>query len=175
MGLILVYLAAIVIANLSVAAFGPAVSIVNAFLFIALDLSSRDTLHERWQGHGLVWRMAALIAAGSVLSYLLNANSAGIALASFVAFAAASIGDTVVYTLLHRWAYLVKSNGSNVVSAALDSTIFPILAFGVPILWGIILGQFVAKMVGGFLWSLILSKRYTIETPTIVYERAIDD
>lgn len=35
--LIALYLAAIVLANLSVAYFGPAVSIVNSFLFIGLD------------------------------------------------------------------------------------------------------------------------------------------
>ena len=59
------YLAAIVAANLSVATFGPAVSVANAFVFIALDLSSRDRLHEAWTGRGLAWRMAALIASGS--------------------------------------------------------------------------------------------------------------
>ena len=47
MGLLIgMYLAAIVAANLSVAAFGLAVSIANAFIFIALDLTSRDRLHE---------------------------------------------------------------------------------------------------------------------------------
>lgn len=174
MFLIAIYLLAVVIANLTVTWFGPSVAIVNAFLFIALDLSSRDTLHERWAGRGLVWRMAALIATGSILSYLLNADSARIAVASFVAFAAASVGDTLAYVVLYRRRYLVKSNGSNVVSAAIDSFIFPVLAFGSPILWGIIVGQFAAKLVGGFLWSLILSKHYAVPLP-VIYERATDD
>ena len=38
--LVAAYLVAIVLANLSVAAWGPSVAIVNAFLFIALDLTS---------------------------------------------------------------------------------------------------------------------------------------
>ena len=59
--LIIVYLSAIVLANLSVAAFGPEMSIVNAFLFIGLDLSTRDALHERWQGRNL-WRRMLLLA-----------------------------------------------------------------------------------------------------------------
>ena len=39
------YLVAIIAANLLVAKFGPAISIVNAFLFIGLDLTARDKLH----------------------------------------------------------------------------------------------------------------------------------
>lgn len=156
--LIGMYLAAIVAANLSITAFGPSMAIVNAFIFIALDLTSRDRLHEAWQGRWLWLKMALLIASGSVLSYLLNANAGPIALASFVAFAAAALSDTLVYTVLHDRAYLVKVNGSNVVSAAIDSIVFPVLAFGgFPIL--IIVGQFVAKTVGGALWAYLLQPR----------------
>lgn len=156
--LIALYLIAIVIANLSVAQFGPSVAIVNAFLFIGLDLTTRDYLHDRWQGRGLWLKMLALIAAGSLLSYALNVNAGPIALASFVAFAGAGAADTLMYWLLGDRAKLVKVNGSNVVSAAVDSLIFPILAFGFPILWWIVLGQFAAKVAGGFIWSLVLSR-----------------
>lgn len=155
--LIGMYLAAIVTANLLVAALGPAVAIANAFVFIALDLTSRDRLHEAWSGRGLAWKMAALIAAGSLLSYALNANAGPIALASFVAFAVSAALDTIVYALLHEKAYLVKVNGSNVVSAAADSLIFPALAFGLPLLWPIVAGQFAAKLIGGALWAWVLN------------------
>jgi uncharacterized PurR-regulated membrane protein YhhQ (DUF165 family) len=154
--LIVIYLVAIVAANLLVAAFGPAVSIANAFLFIGLDLTTRDALHEAWRGRGLPWRMAALIAAGSVLSWLLNANASPIALASFVAFAGSATADALVYAALRDRAPLIRVNGSNVVSAAVDSLIFPALAFGLPLLWPIVLGQFVAKTIGGALWSVLL-------------------
>jgi hypothetical protein len=60
--LVALYLAAIVAANLSVAAFGPGVTIVNAFALIGLDLSTRDALHDRWRGRWLLARMALLIA-----------------------------------------------------------------------------------------------------------------
>lgn len=156
---ITMYLAAIILANLSVATFGPAVSILNAFLFIGLDLTARDKLHERWQGRGLVWKMLLLIAAGSVLSWILNRNAGTIALASFIAFASAASVDTLLYHLLRGRVYLVKVNGSNVASAAVDSLIFPALAFGFPLLWGIVIGQFFAKVAGGFLWSLVLQRR----------------
>lgn len=50
---VLVYLIAIVAANLSVAYFGPQATIVNAFLLIGLDLSTRDKLHELWRNDRL--------------------------------------------------------------------------------------------------------------------------
>lgn len=154
--LIMLYLAAIVVANLLVAQFGPVVAILNAFLLIALDLTARDRLHEQWQGRGLWLKMLALIGSGSLLSYALNANAGPIALASFVAFLGAGLADTLVYWLLGERSRMVKVNGSNLVSSAVDSLIFPALAFGWPLLWPIVLGQFVAKVAGGWLWSLVL-------------------
>ncbi|MEJ2748951.1 MAG: VUT family protein [Anaerolineae bacterium] len=153
---IIMYLVAIVLANLTVAAFGPNMVIVNAFLFIGLDLTARDRLHDAWRGNNLLPKMAALIAAGSVLSWLLNRSAGQIALASFVAFAAAATVDTVVYQLLGKYPRWLRINGSNVPSALVDSIIFPTLAFGAFLL-PIVLGQFAAKTLGGFVWSLILN------------------
>lgn len=145
-------------ANLLVARFGPAVTVVNAFLFIGLDLTARDKLHDAWHGKRLWLKMAALIAIGSALSWLLNRNAGQIAIASFVAFALAGTADTVAYHLLGRRARLLRINGSNVVSAAVDSVVFPALAFGFPLLFGVMAGQFAAKVGGGFIWSLVLHK-----------------
>jgi len=151
---IILYLIAIILANLTVAQFGPSVTIINAFLFIGLDLTARDQLHEAWRGHKLLPKMAALIAAGSVLSWLLNRNAGPIALASFAAFAAAAIVDALVYHRLGQYPRWLRINGSHVPSAAVDSIIFPTLAFG-SFLWPIVLGQFLAKTLGGFTWSLL--------------------
>ena len=156
--LITAYLFAIVAANLSIAAFGPSMAIVNAFVFIALDLTTRDALHEAWAGRGLVWKMAALIAAGSLLSYALNAGAGRIALASFVAFAVSAGLDAAVYAALGGRGQLVKINGSNIVGAAADSLLFPALAFGAWLPW-VVLGQFVAKVLGGALWAFVLARR----------------
>lgn len=152
------YLAAIVAANLLTARFGPAMAVVNAFLFIGLDLTARDHLHDAWRGRGLVWKMALLIGTGSVLSWLLNRNAGQIALASFVAFALAGIADALTYHALGSKTRLLRVNGSNVVSAAVDSAAFPTLAFGFPLLFGVMLGQFIAKVGGGFVWSLVLNR-----------------
>ena len=152
------YLVAIVAANLLVARFGPAVVVVNAFLFIGLDLTARDHLHDAWRGRGLWRKMAVLIAAGSLLSWVLNRGAGQIALASFVAFALAGVADAVIYHWLGDRARLVRVNGSNMVSAAVDSLIFPTLAFGA-LMPGVVLGQFAAKVGGGFVWSLVLRRR----------------
>lgn len=150
------YLLAIVLANLSVVQFGPSVSIVNAFLFIGLDLTARDKLHDTWHNNNLWPKMFALIAAGSVLSWALNRNAGPIAIASFAAFASAATVDALIYQVLRRYPRWLRINGSNVPSAAVDSVVFPALAFGFPLLWPIMLGQFVAKVAGGFIWSLII-------------------
>lgn len=159
MFLIALYLLAIVLANVTVAMFGPGVTIVNAFVFIALDLSTRDSLHDQWHGHNLWRNMLLLIGAGSVLSALVNWNALPIALASFGAFLAAGLVDAVVYQLLDGHPRLVKMNGSNLFSAAVDSLVFPALAFGFPLMWGIVVGQFVAKVIGGAMWSYLLTRR----------------
>lgn len=150
---VILYLVAIVLANLSVAAFGPAVAIANAFVFIGLDLTARDHLHEVWRGNNLLPKMAALIATGSVLSWVLNRDAGQIALASFTAFAAAAIVDTFVYHLMGQYPRWLRINGSNIPSAFVDSLVFPTLAFGA-FLWPVVLGQFAAKTLGGFVWSL---------------------
>lgn len=155
--LIGMYLIAVVAANLSVAYFGPASAVLNAFLFVGLDLTSRDGLHERWHGRHLWPKMCALIAAGSLLSYLLNQEAGRVALASTVSFFVAGLVDAVVYALLARRSRFVRINGSNVLSAAVDSVLFPTIAFGRLMPW-VIAGQFAAKVVGGFIWSLILRR-----------------
>ncbi len=156
--LVLLYLAAIVMANVTVAAFGPAALYVNAFVLIGLDLSCRDRLHDFWRREGLVWKMGLLILSGSCLSWLLSPTAGRVATASLLAFALAATGDALVYQLLQRHPYLVRSNGSNVVGAMVDSLAFPTLAFGEfsPV---VSLLQFVAKFLGGFLWSLLLNQR----------------
>lgn len=131
---------------------------INAFLFIGLDLTSRDGLHEAWGGRLLWPKMFTLIATGSIISWLLNRNAGQVALASLLAFAAAGVVDAIVYQFLHKRSWMVKVNGSNVFSAAVDSLVFPTVAFGafMPL---VVLGQFAAKACGGLLWGLFLTRK----------------
>ena len=150
---ILIYAAAMTLANLSIAHFGPWVSPINAFILIGLDLALRDWLHMRLKA----WQMGALIAATGLLTYALNPAAGMIAIASAVAFTSAALVDWATFTKL-RGSWLFRANGSNVAAAAVDSIIFPTLAFGA-LMPGIVLAQFVAKVAGGALWAWAI-KRY---------------
>lgn len=153
--LVVMYLAAIITANLLVSHYGPSISVWTAFVFIGLNLTTRDHLHDAWSGGALRRNMFLLIAAGSLLSILFNAGR--IAAASFGAFALSETLDAIVYHRLGRFPRWRRINGSNLFSAALDSVTFPVLAFGFPLLWGIMAGQLVAKVGGGFIWSMLIA------------------
>ncbi len=158
--LTVLYLVAIITANLSVAFFGPSSTIINAFLFIGLDLTTRDRLHEAWHGNHLIQKMTLLIATGSAISFLLNKDAGPIALASFAAFGLAALADALVYHFLRKRTWFIRSNGSNIAGAVVDSIVFPTIAFGT-LLPEVILGQFIAKALGGLFWSFVLSRYRT--------------
>ena len=159
---VITYLVAIVVANLTLLWFGPQAAIINAFLLIGLDLSLRDKLHDQWEGKHLWFKMLALICGGSAITVVLNWEALPIAIASATAFLVAGIGDALLYMRLRKYKFLIRSNGSNVAGSALDSVIFPTMAFGV-FMPEIILGQFVAKIAGGAIWSFILQRTFRRE------------
>lgn len=150
---ILIYAAAMTLANLSVAHFGPWVSPINAFVLIGLDLALRDWLHVRLRA----WQMGALIASTGLLTYVLNPAAGMIAVASACAFSSAALVDWVTFAML-RGSWLMRSNWSNVAGAAVDSLIFPTLAFGV-LMPHIVAMQLAAKVAGGALWAWLLARR----------------
>ena len=149
---ILIYAAAMTMANLSVATWGPWVSPINAFVLIGLDLALRDWLHVRLRA----LQMGALIACTGLLTYALNPTAGMIAVASSVAFTAAALVDWATFARL-RGSWLFRANGSNVAGAAVDSLIFPTLAFGA-LMPHIVALQFVAKVAGGALWAWVLAR-----------------
>lgn len=154
--LVAAYLAAITAANLTVAALGPSAAVWVAFLLIGFDLTCRDALHERWRDH-LVARMALLVAAGSLLSWAANPGAGQVALASAVAFGLAAGADGLTYHLLRERPWWVRVNGSNIVGAAVDSLVFPTMAFGA-LLPLVVVGQFLAKVLGGAAWAVVLAR-----------------
>jgi queuosine precursor transporter len=146
------YVAVMLLANLLVSRFGPAISPVLAFFLIGFDLTMRDWLQVRLRA----WQMGALIAASGGLTYLLNPAAGQIAVASACAFTVAALADWLTFTKL-RGTWLFRANGSNVVGAAVDSLVFPTLAWGA-LMPGIVLAQFAAKVIGGALWAWVLSR-----------------
>jgi hypothetical protein len=154
---VLIYLVAITFANLGAYLFGPWITPITSLVFIGIDLSIRDKLHDVWSSNRLWFKMFLLVLTGSLITCLINLEAYQIAIASVVAFTAASIGDTLVYHYLRRKPFLVKSNTSNLMAAALDSLLFPTIAFG-SLMPSIVLLQFTAKILGGFVWSLVINR-----------------
>jgi len=154
---ILIYIATLVAANTTVAWFGPGVMPIVAFLFIGLDLTLRDSLHDQWRGKHLWSRMLALIVVAGLVSYALNPASGAIAVASVIAFTLASLADAAAYQLLAGRSWSARANGSNFVGATVDSMVFPLLAFG-SALPSIVAAQLAAKVVGGMVWVLVIAR-----------------
>ena len=153
--IIAVYILSVVLANLSASHFGIWVTPINAFLLIGLEITVRDLLHERLNHLQLI---GVVLVAGAA-SYMLNADTQNIALASFLAVIVSCFVDYFVFKRT-KGSWLKKSNTSNVFSSATDSLIFPTVAFGSFNL-GVVLLQFILKLSGGFLWSLLINKLKT--------------
>jgi hypothetical protein len=147
------YVLAMVLANASIAYFGPWISPLNSFVLIGFDLAMRDWLHVRISGQA----MAVLICFAGLMTWLLNAAPAQIAIASAVSFVLASSADWLTFSALRKHSWLKRANASNVVGGAVDSLIFPTLAFGV-LMPHIVALQFVAKVTGGAMWAWVLRK-----------------
>jgi queuosine precursor transporter len=155
--MVYIYLISLTIANLLVAWLGPWFSPINAFVLIGLDLVLRDKLHDRWQGNSLAIRMFGIIAAAGFLSWVINKDAGMIAIASVVSFMVAMTIDALIYQRLKNRPWFQRANGSNIGGAATDSVLFPTISFG-SLMPDIVLLQFVAKVGGGFVWSLILRR-----------------
>lgn len=149
---IAIYAMAMTLANLSVAVFGPAISPVNSFLLIGLDLALRDLLHTKLSQR----QMLCLIAVTGAVTYVLNPKAGMIAVASACAFTAAALTDWAVFTKA-QGSWIRRSNASNVAGAAVDSLLFPTIAFGM-LMPHIVALQFIAKVAGGALWAYAINR-----------------
>jgi hypothetical protein len=146
-----------VVANLLISWLGPWFSPINAFVLIGLDMVIRDRLHDKWFRENLYVKMFGLIAFSGAITYILNPAAGTIALASSVAFVGAMITNTLIYQTVHKREWLIRSNTSNLGGSAVDSVLFPTVAFGT-LMPEIIALQFMAKVFGGFIWSIAFKK-----------------
>lgn len=153
----LLYIAFAVAANLIVNDQGPSSVIYVAFVLVGPVLTLRDFLHKRWEDLprlGFFMRMISIIAMGSLLTYIAAPSAGDVAKASFIAFFASELCDMSVFALLRHEGTSTRTNASNVISAAVDSLLFPTIAFG-SILWAVSYQQWVAKISGGVIWLLL--------------------
>lgn len=129
---------------------------VICFLMIGFDMAIRDKLHDAWENKGLFFKMPVLILLGSLLSFAINRDALDVATASFAAFAAAGFVDFFIYHMLRENAHWMRVNGSNLLSAAVDSFVFPFIAFGLPMQWNFFNVEFITKVIGGVVWFTVI-------------------
>jgi len=150
---ICIYAVSMTLANLLVTMFGPSITPLNAFVLIGLDLALRDWLHIKLKP----WQMGTLIIGSGLLTYAFNPEAGQIAFASACAFTVSSLVDWATFAKL-KGSWLIRANGSNIAGAAIDSLLFPTIAFG-SLMPEIVAAQFIAKTVGGAAWAYLLKNR----------------
>lgn len=146
----LIYAIALVLANVSIATWGPGVAWINALVLIGLDLALRDWLHLKLDR----LEMLGLICASAMLTLFLSPGSGQIAAASAAAFGSAALVDWAVFSRT-RGPWFVRSNASNAAGAVVDSLVFS-LAAGIPLAYAP--SMVVAKIAGGFLWAALITR-----------------
>jgi uncharacterized PurR-regulated membrane protein YhhQ (DUF165 family) len=142
---VVVYIAAIVAANVLTQRFGLVPVgfglVATAGTYAAgFALLARDFVH-RYAG---VWWVLGGIVIGIALSWWLA--SPALALASAAAFGIAELADLGVFVLARPRGFITAAATSNVVSAPLDTVVFLAIA-GFPLTWDVIAGQLVCKLL----------------------------
>jgi queuosine precursor transporter len=152
---ILIYVGAIILANLLVLWYGKYGLWLSSALLIPFDFVMRCYFHERWKGTGLVFRLGLLITSAALATYLINQNSLAIAIASVTGFIFANIMAGLVYQMLLEKPPFYKVNGSDFAAIMVDSVVFQAIAFGSidPV---VMFGQTAIKMIGGLFWFWVL-------------------
>jgi len=161
MGLSLLYLVLIVLANIFAALWLiplPFGLMVPAGVFFFAPLF---TLRDRIQvDRGVKW-VYGLIAVSAVVSWVAAWAMglpllARVAMASVAAFLFSETLDTVIFTMLRK-SFTQRALFSNFFSSLVDSLIFIGFAFGVD--WRLILGQWIVKMlIAGLIIPLLAPK-----------------
>lgn len=164
-----VYVGAVVAANVLTAHYGQrhvwpgwSVQVTTGTYAAGAALLARDfvqrhaTIHfGRRRGIAYVF---ALIGIAALISWA--TASAGLAIASGVAFAGAEVVDLLVFTPTQgRWGFAPAALASNIVSAPIDTVLFLWIA-GFPLTWSAMTGQFIGKvfwatLIPLSLWALL--------------------
>ena len=153
--LVAAYLVALVLANLLIFQMGQVALLVTGLLLVPFDFAIRVRLQEAWAGPQLWVRLLGLMLAGGVLTILALPDAGQVALASVSAFAGGSIMGALAYTGMSRWWRALARPCALGVMSAVDSMIFPMIAFE-QVSVGLMVGQFFMKWLVsmGFLRSL---------------------
>ena len=156
------YLLAFTLSNFIVLWFGANGLIFTALFLIPFDFVMRCMFHEKWKGINLILNLGMLVAASSLITYLINKDAQHIAFGSVAGFVAAQIVAGIFYQAFIKKSYFIKVNGSDAVGIVFDSIIFQIVAFGVitPYITG---SQILLKMVGGLFWYWLIFNKLKLQ------------
>lgn len=156
-GLIILYLAALIAANLIVKHFGAYGLWFSSVILIPFDFVCRCIFHENWKGIKLVKNLILLTLASGLITVLLNYDALNIALASFAGIAAVQIGAGLFYQRFKNKSLFFKVNLSDLVAIVIDSIVFQYVAFQI-IDFEVTGGQILIKFIGGLFWFFIIFK-----------------
>lgn len=152
------YIGAAVLSNFIVLRYAQYGLIITALFIVPFDFVIRAYFHETWRGWQLFFRLSVLILSASLITFALNHKTMMIAIASFCAFLLAHTSASAFYQLMRKHTYLIKVNGSDIIGAVVDSTVFQLIAFGA-LSSTISVTQVLLKVLGGFLWYWIIFKK----------------
>jgi len=158
------YLGAIVLANYLITKYGQAALPFVSFCLIPFDLVARDLLQDQWSctpgpRYKLILKMALVILAGAILSWVTGTGSLKVNIASCLAFMVAGTIDALTYQWMIQYGRILRINGATLTAAITDSIIFVAIAFN-EINWYLVGLQIAMKVAGGFVWSLLLYRLF---------------
>lgn len=157
--LVVSYLIILVCANLAVYVTGQVALLLTGLILVPFDFAIRVRLQEAWTGPGLWGRLLALMVAGGLLTVLALPDAHQVALASVAAFAAGSLLGAWTYAAVLHWRSSWARICSLAAMAAIDSVVFPLLAFESVSGW-LMAGQFIMKWTASLGFLTVLSSRY---------------
>lgn len=150
--MIVAYVAMFVAANVSVSVFGVWVTPINALVLIAGDMVVRDRIQHDCGARASI--LSCLLAC--IITAIAMPDSGMIAVASFTSAMVACVGSASVFRL-RSGDFYSKSMPANIAAAAIDSVLFPLIAFDA-IMPGVTLAQFAAKTIGSTVILLIMKR-----------------
>lgn len=148
--LLILYLAAIIIANIITAALAPLQ--IGPFLIpygswlIGVTLVLRDIIQRKYGRKAAYLAITTALVLSAVSSKLLG-DTLTITLASAISFLISESADTEIYTRL-KGSFLRKVFASGIVSSFLDSLVFILIGLS-PLISGILIWDFVPNAVLG--------------------------
>lgn len=156
------YLLAFILSNFIVLWMGQTGLIITALFLIPFDFVIRCTFHEQWKGAELFIKLGALVLCASALSYLINADTKIIGIASAAGFTAAQLAAGIFYQRFIKSNYFVKVNGSDAIGIIVDSIVFQLIAFS-GIDTTVTISQFLLKLTGGLFWYWFIFKKIKLQ------------